>query len=156
MKKIDVLSPVIQMGYAPPELGDSKQEAQKSLFEVGDAVYVLSHSNNGTFGFSSKGEIVEENTESFRVRLDTGFHESHKKSNISFAPFSVYSAGFSQVRPKPEPKAGDWGWFWDNDDDVEDGYRYAIFERIDVKRFMNSNGMCYDNFSLENPTQKHD
>ena len=165
---VNVKSPVIQMGYAPPELGDwknsvheldfrdSKQEIQKSLFEVGDVVYVLSHSNNGTFGVSSKGEVVEVNTESFRIRLDTGFYESHKKSNVSFMPFSIYQAGFSQVRPEPEPKKGDWGWFWDNEDSVEDGFKYAMFERTERKRFMTAVGAYYHNFSLKNPTKKND
>jgi hypothetical protein len=127
------------------------QIENKSIFQEGDTVHVLSYSNQGELGVSTQGVVGAIKSNSFiAVEIVNGIEEIHEEKNISFTPFSIHEAGFSQVRPT---KKGSWGWFWDNDDDADDGYRYSMFECVDGKRFMNTNGMCYDNFSLKNPVQ---
>lgn len=126
----------------------------KSIFQEGDTVHVLSYSNQGELGISTQGVVKQIKSNSFvAVEVINGIEEIHEEKNISFTPFSIHEAGFSQVRPKPQPKKGDWGWFWDSEDSIEDGFRYATFESMNGKFFKASNGCSYDNFSLKNPVQ---
>lgn len=86
-----------------------------SIFKIDDTVHVLSYSNIGEFGKSTEGiikTIYKDGT--VLVKVDEGVEEVHKEDNVSFTPFSIKEAGFSQVRPVQEPKIGDWGFFYDN------------------------------------------
>ena len=136
---------------------DSKQEVRKSLFEVGDTVYVLHDS--GEFGVSVQGEVTFINVGVLEIKINNNIAKYHL-NKVSFTPFSIHEGGFSQVRQKPKPKTGDWGWFWNNDNNTDvDGFRYGRLRWINNNnkdtQYRCFNGWDYNNFSLENPV-KHD
>lgn len=104
------------------EIIAKENEAPKSIYQVGDTVYYweygegniycISHEENKLYPvFVNFGSIV------LQFTIDGKINENHKKPSLSFTPYDLVNGGFSQERPKPEPKIGDWGYFWDKEDD---------------------------------------
>jgi hypothetical protein len=92
-----------------------EQSTNKSIFQQGDTVHVLSYSNQGELGVSTQGVVYQAlSASTILVKIEEGVLETHKEKNISFVPFSIHEAGFSQIRPKREIKVGDWGFFYDD------------------------------------------
>ena len=125
-----------------------------SIFKLDDTVHVLSYSNVGEFGKSTEGiikTIYKDDT--VLVKVDEGVEEVHKEDNVSFTPFSIKEAGFSQVRPVREPKIGDWGFF--HDDKKPDWFIYGKLGAIkDISadcRYKHGNGSHWRYFSIEPP-----
>ena len=131
----------------------------ESIFKKDDTVYVLSFASEMPFGVSCEGvvdEIYEDGSVSVKVAEDV--FEVHKEGHISFAPFSVHEAGFTQVRPLPEPKRGDDGYFYFelparsclyaqlNNIDRTGEYRFGPVDSIQNYRY----------FSLEEPPMLKD
>lgn len=123
---IDFQKSFIHPSHYKPEPEQKKQEA--CLYQVGDTVH------HWKFG---EGAIIKVGNS---VRVDfkegvnawfslTGFYEKDGIPTLSFTPYDLVNGGFSQERPKPEPKVGDWGYFWDKGND------YARFSRIELIGF---------------------
>lgn len=132
---------------------ESPTKEPSSIFKTDDTVHVLSYSNIGEFGKSTEGiikAIYKDGT--VLVKVDEGIEEVHKEDNVSFTPFSIKEAGFSQIRPVQEPKVGDWGFFY-NKVPCE-RFSYAKLESItdnSTFRFMNENIGYFAYFSIEPP-----
>lgn len=153
------LSKAIKNAYSsfinPTEVKPFEKEKSKSLFIEGDTVYVLSFASEMPFGVSCEGvvdEIYEDRSVSVKVAED--IYEVHKPDHISFAPFSVHDAGFTQVRPKYQPKAGDWGYFYNSSQAVKGFYYgklYSIKEQELETLYIAEGANRYYYFSLEPP-----
>lgn len=126
-----------------------------SIFKIDDTVHVLSYSNIGEFGKSTEGiikTVYKDGT--VLVKVEEGIEEVHKEDNVSFTPFSIKEAGFSQVRPVQDPKIGDWGFFYDN----KNPYWFTYSELGAIKKNTSNDtlyfaecGGCYLRFSIEPP-----
>lgn len=106
---------------------------KKQIFKVGDKVYDI------RYGW---GEVINDNWSDvcpIRVKYENGFsdtythygswHQKFKNPLLSFTEYTIQ--GFSQERPKPQPKVGKMCVFWDGDEDDNRGRRViAILERI--------------------------
>lgn len=126
-----------------------------SIFKIDDTVHVLSYSNVEDFGKSTEGiikTIYKDGT--ILVKVDEGVEEVYKEDNVSFTPFSIKEAGFSQVRPVQEPKEGDWGFFYD----AKNPYWFTYSELGAIKKNTSNDtlyfaecGGCYLRFSHTPP-----
>lgn len=125
------------------------------IFKIDDTVHVLSCSNLGEFGKSTEGiikTIYKDGT--ILVKVDEGVEEVHDEYHVSFTPFSIREAGFSQVRPVREPMVGDWGFFYD----AKNPYWFTYSELGAIKKNTSNDtlyfaecGGCYLRFSHTPP-----
>ena len=100
------------------EIIAKENEANKSIYQVGDTVY---HFAFGV-GIISSIEDTRERKEPMMVEfqkdkisftIDGKYYPDDANPSLSFTPYDLVNGGFSQERPKPIPKVGDWGYFWD-------------------------------------------
>lgn len=145
-----VLQNFIHPSHYKPE---PKQEPQE-LFQVGDVVYHWKFSE-GEISSVSSGDVKVnfKGGENYYFTKDGRFLTNEYPS-LSFTPYNFKDGGFSQGRPKPQPKVGDWGWFWGNGND------YATFGRLsNITKYYYCNNIIagFINFSHEAPPhiEKH-
>jgi len=111
-----LLSSFILPEYYKPE---PKQESQ-DLFQVGDVVYHWTYGKGNVceIGISESYPVIVlfENSNNKWAFSKDGKLQHHQPKSLSFTPYNFKTGGFSQERPKPEPKVGDYGWFWNDRD----------------------------------------
>lgn len=107
----------------PSHYKPESEQKPESIYQVGDTVY------HWRFG---EGYVIAESLRDVLVSFGgidscfsrTGIYEKESKPSLSFTPYDLLNGGFSQERPKPAPKVGDWGWFYD------DGDTFATFAEL--------------------------
>lgn len=139
--------------------GEQKPECeQKSecIYQVGDTVYHYAYGCGKVCStFSPEEEVysisVQFDDGTFVFTLDGMFHHQDKEPSLSFTPYDLKNGGFSQERPKPEPKIGDVGYFWDHDSSL---CSYSKIEHIvwdTTYKYKPKFGNYCKNFSHEPP-----
>ena len=110
-----------------------ENETPKSIYQVGDTVYHFYFGIGTVLSIESNSKIefpvwVKFDTiyPSISFSVDGRYSQEHKSPSLSFTPYDLVNGGFSQERPKPEPKVGDWGYFWDTDGAL------CVFDCIDT------------------------
>lgn len=94
--------------------GESKKQEVR-LYQVGDTVYHWRY-GKGEVLVSERNVRVDFEKGINRCFTADGRYDTEEPSpTLSFTPYDLANGGFSQERPKPEPKIGDVGYFWDDD-----------------------------------------
>lgn len=118
---------------------------KKQIFKVGDKVYDV------RYGW---GEVTHADwREDYPIRVkfkddsvSSYTHDGvwHKKINKPVLSFTEYTLqGFSQERPKPQPKVGEMCVFWDNND-TDNRRVVSKLERIN-KSYYDETDIPWDN-----------
>lgn len=100
------------------EIIAKENEVPESIYQVGDTVYHF------CFGLGTITSIENEEGVTYpiyvkfdnskeRFTIEGKTYNTDKRPILSFTPYDLVNGGFSQERPKTEPKVGDWGYFWD-------------------------------------------
>ena len=144
-----VLQNFIHPSHYKPE-GESKKQ-KVCLYQVGDTVYHWRY-GKGEVLVSERNVRVDFEKGINRCFTADGRYDTEEPSpTLSFTPYDLANGGFSQERPKPEPKIGDVGYFW-NDDSSLCGY--SKIEHIvwgATYKYEPKFGDCCKNFSHEPP-----
>ena len=126
---------------------------EEPLFQVGDRVYDWHCGWMTITEIKSHGSIF---TVCDKKQKPHNFFGEHIV-RLSFTEYNFVNGGWSQERPKPLPKVGDWGWFWDDGDLEEEHSIYGKLLNIDTshhsqKYYVGDVWVKY--FSTENPFEK--
>jgi hypothetical protein len=139
----------------PIELvGTAQQEIKEEpLFQVGDRVYDWQCSWMTITEIKSHGIIF---TVCDKKQKSHNFFGEHI-IRLSFTEYNFIAGGWSQERPKPLPKIGEWGWFWNSKEDIKRKCcSYGMLIDINEKELnkYSLDGDWFNNFSTENPFEK--
>lgn len=141
----------------PSHYKPEPEQKPESIYQVGDTVYHYAYGCGDIYSISPSKEepypiSVQFDEEMVGFRLDGKLSVIDKKPSLSFVPYDLVNGGFSQERPKPELKVGDWGYFWDEEDIC------VVLSKInDIKfsadfKYRAGTGGYYKHFSHETPT----